>query len=721
MNYLSKFTFLVITGLLFQICGFSQAITLEEIYRNYSFFPASIENIRSMNDGLHYTTLEQGQKILKWDYATGTRSGVVFDAAGTELQSINDYEFSSDESMVLLSTSKEKIYRYSYKAEYFIFHISEGKLIPLSHKGKQLSATFSPDGSMIAFVRDNNLFITDVTELKETQITFDGELNRVINGTADWVYEEEFALKQGFKWSPDSRKIAYIRFDESEVREFSMTMYKGLYPQERRFKYPKAGEKNSLVSIHVYDTGTKKTVRMDTGSEPDQYIPRMLWTQDPSKLSILRLNRLQNKLDILHANANTGESTLVYTEESDKYINEPDDNTVIYIPGEPKFILQSERSGWLHFWLYDYNSGKISPITSGEFDISQFLGFDEKSSTLYYLSHERGARFQDIYSIHLDGKDKKLISREEGWSTAEFSRNFQYYIITRSAASQPPVYGLYDSKGKEIRILEDNSELKEKIKQFGFVEKEFISIPAGPEINLDAWIMKPRDFDPGRKYPLFINVYGGPQSQEVIDAWSYSDSWFQMLVQKGYIVACIDGRGTDGRGEAFRKATYMQLGKFETEDQIASAQWLSAQPYIDPARIGIFGWSYGGYMSLLCLFKGAEVYKMAISVAPVTNWRYYDSVYTERFMRRPQENPTGYDDNSPINHVANMKGNLLLVHGMADDNVHFQNSVELVQKLIEHNKSFDMQFYPNRNHGIYGGNATLHLYSKMTDFIEENL
>ncbi len=696
-------------------------ISLDDIYRNYSFYPNSIDNLRSMNDGLSYTILEQGNTITRWKYETGEQTDVIFKLTNTEIKGISDYEFSADERKILISTSKERIYRRSFKAEYYIYELNTKVLKPLSEKGKQQLATFSPDGRKVAFVRDNNLFIVDLESKSEIQVTQDGEANKIINGATDWVYEEEFGFAKGFAWSPDSKKIAFYRFDESGVKEFSMTMYKELYPDEYRFKYPKAGEANSLVTIHTFDLDNKQVVTMDIGAETDLYVGRILWTKDPSKLSILRLNRLQNVLDILHADASTGKSEIVLTEKNDKYINEPTDNSVIYLPDGQNFIFQSERSGWLHFYQYNFVKKELSAVTSGNFDICGFKGFDPKSKTLYYLSHERGAIYQDVYSIRSDGSKKIRISTQEGWSDAEFSSSFKYYILEYSAADIPNKYTLHDSKGKQIRVLEDNSELAGRMKEFNFVKHEFISIPAGQGISLNAWIMKPADFDPSKKYPLFMNVYGGPQSQSVTDAFSFGDSWNQMLVQKGYIVVCVDGRGTDGRGENFRKSTYMQLGNFETQDQIAAAMWFGDQSYIDANRIGIFGWSYGGYMSLLCLFKGADIFKMAISVAPVTNWRYYDSVYTERFMRTPQENASGYDDNSPINHVQKMKGKLLLIHGMADDNVHFQNSVELVQKLIECNKQFDMQFYPNRNHGIYGGNSTIHLYTKMTDYIEENL
>jgi dipeptidyl-peptidase 4 len=699
----------------------TKKVSLEDIYKNYIFYPNTIENLRSTNDGLSYTTLEQGNTIERWNYESGKKSEVIFTPENTSLKYINDYEFSADEKKILISSAKERIYRYSFKVDYFIYNILTKTLQPLSSKGKQQLATFSPDGKKVAWVRDNNLFITDIERMNEIQVTSDGEKNKIINGATDWVYEEEFAFAKGFAWSPDSKKLAFYRFDETAVKEFDLTIYKDLYPDERRFKYPKAGEVNSVVSIKIYNVSTGTSTTMEIGDNPDQYIGRILWTSDPQKLAILRVNRLQNVLEVLHADASTGKSDVVFYEKNEKYINEPTDNTVTYLPDGQNFIIQSERNGWLHFYLYNFIKKEVKPVTSGDFDIIGFKGYDEKSHTLYYLSHERGVIHQDVYSINIDGSNNKRISTEDGWNDAEFSKGFKYYILDHSSSDVPDKYTLYNSNGKLIRKLEENEKVAEKMKEFNFVKHEFISVPVSNGLNLNAWIMKPADFNPSKKYPVFMYVYGGPQSQTATDAFSYFDTWFQMLTQKGYIVACVDGRGTDGRGEEFRKATYMQLGKYETEDQVSAARWLGNLPYIDSTRIGIFGWSYGAYMSLLCLFNASDIFKMAISVAPVTNWRYYDTVYTERFMRTPQENPAGYDDNSPINYVEKMKGKLLLVHGMADDNVHFQNSVELVQKLIEYNKQFDMQFYPNRNHGIYGGNATMHLYTKMTDFIQENL
>lgn len=713
------------------IAGFSPAypqvqkkLSLEAIYKEYKFYSKSIANIRSMNDGNHYTTLNSGRYIEKYDYETGSFIENIFDITTIDdspISGFSGYEFNKDESKILLTSAKEKIYRHSYVADYYIFDRKINKIIPLTSKGKSQLATFSPDGSKLAFVRKNNLFYKDLVKEKEIQITFDGEFNKIINGAPDWVYEEEFSFNKAFEWSPNSKRIAYYRFNEEGVKQFNLTQYNGLYPEWYRFKYPKAGEENSIVDIWVMDIETGIKMKMDIGREKDQYIPRIEWTMDAGTLSIMRLNRLQNYLEILHANAATGRSRVVYSEREDQYISEASDETITYLENGKEFIFISERDNYKHFYLCNFITGIIDPITSGNFDITGFLGYNEKTKTLYFTSHERSPLQQDIYSIGINGKNKKLLSSEAGWNEAVFSNNYNYFINTWSNINHPAIISLKDKKGKLIRILEDNQSLKNNMNEYGFTKTEFFSFLTSDDIELFGYMIKPADFDNSKKYPVFMYVYGGPESQKVTDAYFDRLPWFQQFAQSGYIVVCVDGRGTDGRGEAFRKATYMQLGKYETFDQTEAAKYLTGLKYVDKDRIGIFGWSYGGYMSLSCLFKSPDMFKMAISVAPVTNWRFYDTIYTERFMRTPQENPEGYDENSPINFVQGMKGKLLLIHGMEDDNVHFQNSVELTESLVDAEIQFDMQFYPNKNHNISGRNTTFHLYERMTGFVLENL
>jgi dipeptidyl-peptidase-4 len=500
-----------------------------------------------------------------------------------------------------------------------------------------------------------------------------------------------------------------------------MTIFGGLYPEAYRFKYPKAGEQNSEVSIHVYDLETGKTIRLDVDSEEAFYIPRIKWTNDPEVLSVVWLNRLQNHVKVLHANVLDGTSETVYEETNERYISEATDDMITYLPGNESFLLISERDGYFHFYLHNFKEGTTTPVTSGAYDIAALTGVDQERNVLYYTSYEVDPTQIHLYSIRFDGSDKRKLSPDAGSYTASFSKTFDYYIMSYSDANTPPVYELYNRKGKLIRVLEDNASLKKAAGEHGFAKVEFMKVPTRSGQLLNGYMIKPADFDPEKKYPLFVYVYGGPESQNVVDSWNRRAPWFQLLAQEGYIIACVDNRGTNGRGEAFRKSTYMQLGKLETIDQVEAATYLGELSYIDSDRIGIFGWSYGGFMTSLCLTKGNGLFKMGIAVAPVTNWRYYDTIYTERFMRTPQENPDGYDDNSPINFAGQLQGKLLLVHGTADDNVHYQNSIDFVSALVAADKQFEMQFYPNKNHGIHGGNTTYHLYERMTGFILENL
>ncbi len=703
----------------------NKKLELSDIFKFYKFYPAGIENLVSMEDGEHYTLLSENKRIEKYNYQTGAYESTILDISkitNPPVKEIQGFTFGPRERNILLVSNKQSIYRHSFVADYYVFNIDRNDIQPLSTGGKQQLATFSPDGTKIAFVRDNNLFWVDLKSKKEHQLTEDGEKNKIINGAPDWVYEEEFGFNKAFVWSVDSKKIAYYRFDESHVKQFNMTIYNDLYPEWYRFKYPKAGERNSIVQIFVADLETGKKEEMDIGEETDQYIPRIKWTTDPEILSIIRLNRLQNHVWVLHANASSGESKVVYEEKEEKYVSEVSDEMITYLDNGEEFLIISERNDWYSIYLYNFQTFEIKQITESGYDIHSLLGFDQKTGTIYYSSHERGPKYLDTYSIRKDGKKKKRLTSQAGWNSTNFSRGFTYFTNQYSNINTPPVISLHKKNGSLIRVLEANSALKQRMDEYGFAEVDFFEFKTKDMVKLEGYMLKPADFDPAKKYPLFMYVYGGPESQIVKDGFLTSrGAWFQYLVQKGYVVACVDNRGTNARGEDFRKATYMQLGKLETIDQIAAARYLGNLPYINKDRIGIFGWSYGGYMSLLSLFKGSEIFSMAISVAPVTNWRFYDTIYTERFMRTPQENPEGYDENSPIFFVDRMKGKLLLIHGMGDDNVHFQNSAELTKALVDADKQFDMQFYPNKNHGIYGGNTTYHLYNKMSDFIEENL
>jgi len=695
-------------------------ISLKNIWQEYQFFAGSVGGFRSMNDGAHYTMLEEG-KVVKHAYSDKKVEEVLVDAADVKfndkLIAIDDYEFSADETKLLIASDQQSIYRHSSKSHYYIYDIKAKKTTKLTDGSKQMYATFSPLANQVAFVKDNNMFYKDLITNKEVQITTDGAKNEIINGASDWVYEEELVLVKAFKWSPDGSKLAYYRFDQTAVKEWLMKIYGPLYPTEERFKYPKAGEDNSKVEIFFYNLAEAKKTKANIGDKYE-YVSRINWMNDSKSLAIQTLNRHQNELNIHLTTASSGESKVILNETNEKYVEVP---TTAFLTKKNQFILTSEKDGFNHIYLYDVSGKLINQITKGEWDVTSFYGVDEKKGLVYYQSAELSAIDRQVYAIKLNGSSKKRLTTQSGQNRAKFTTSFKYFINYHSSVNSPNYITLNDSRGKVKRVLQDNAPLKKRLEGYNLSYKEFFKIKAnGTELN--AWKILPQDFDKTKKYPVLMFVYGGPGINTVNDSWDGGNYfWFQHLASKGYIVVSVDNRGTGARGEAFKKVTYKQLGKYETEDQIASAKYLATLPYVDGSRIGIFGWSYGGYMSSLCITKGADVFTTAIAVAPVTNWRYYDNIYTERYMQTPQENADGYDDNSPINHVEKLKGNYLLVHGMADDNVHYQNAVEMSAALINANKQFTEMMYPNKNHGIYGGYTRLHLYTLMTNFILDNL
>ncbi len=704
----------------------NKQITLNDLFIDGTFDYNTVRGLRSMNDGIHYTTLDERTKIVKYSYQTGNVVETVLDVSNSsQIRGLSGYDFSNDETKILLTTNRKGIYRRSYTASYYVWDLKTKQLTPVSDSPQQL-ATFSPDGSKVAFVRNNNIYVKDLASNQETQITTDGKKNEIINGAPDWVYEEEFEFARAYEWAPDGSSIAYMRFDESKVPQFSMAVYKGmkpeiadnaLYPENRVFKYPKAGEANSKLSVHVYQLADKKTVAMEIGNL--EYIPRIRWTNDPKTLSVFRLNRHQNKLEVLFCEAATGKSKVVYVDENKCYIDEAYFDDLTYLDDNKSFVVLSERDGYNHIYLFDLMGNLVRQLTTGKWDVTKFIGYDSKNKLFYYESAEESPLRRSVYSIDIMAKKKVKLTTGQGTNSADFSKTYQYFINTFSNINTPPIVTLYDSKGKVIRVLEDNKGLIDKVNEYGGVRREFFTFTTSDSVQLNGWMIKPPNFDPETEYPVFMTQYSGPNSQTVTDTWDFD--WSNMIAQHGYIVLSVDGRGTGARGDAFRKITYLQLGKYETIDQIETVKYLRTLPYVDATRVGIFGWSYGGFMAASCLTKGADYFKLGISVAPVTNWRYYDNIYTERFMRTPQENPKGYDDNSPINHADKLQGKFLLVHGTADDNVHFQNSTEFAEALVQANKQFTMQFYTNRNHGIYGGNTTMHLYTLMTNFIMDNL
>ena len=717
-----RITFILLFLLPLYVFSQEKKITLEDIWVTYQFYPQSIDEFYSMNDGENYTQLNGGI-IEQYSFKTGKKVKEILNlnniASGTaKPKAISSYEFSKDESLILIASDPEKIYRHSSKSDYWIYDIKAKAISKLSEGGKQQLAEISPDNKRVAFVRDNNLFIKELSNGKESQITTDGKWAEIINGAPDWVYEEEFSFSKAFEWSPDGKYLAWLKFDERRVKEFQMTMYGSLYPEQYNYKYPKAGEDNSIVSLHVYDIGTAKTTEIECGKNNDQYIPRIKWTPSANVLSFIRMNRLQNHLELLFTDVTTGNVQKIIDEE-DKCFIEITDN---WQYSGNNIIWYSDRSGYYHFYLYDLNGNLINPITKGEYDVVSLDGFDEKTSTVFYTSAEVHPTERNVYAVKKDGSGKIQLTPGKGTNKIVFAKGYRYYINTFSSSDTPPQITLYTISGKPLRVLKDNAELKKKIEEYQLLKREYFSFKTSDGTVLYGWMIKPRGFDEKKKYPVFMTVYGGPGAQETANDWSYMDLWYQHIANNGYMIVCVDGRGTGYRGNDFRKATYGQLGKYEAIDQYETVQYLKSLAFVDFTRIGIYGWSFGGYLSSLCLFQFPETFKMAIAVAPVTNWRYYDSIYTERYNGLPKDNADGYDKNSPTNYVKKLKGKYLLIHGTADDNVHFQNSMELVTKLVDANKQFDTFFYPNSNHGIYTGrNTRYNLFAKMTQYIFDNL
>ena len=703
----------------------NKQITLEEIWSG-TFRTEGMQALHSMKNGKQYSILNfdrqtRNSTIDIYNYKTLQKEITLVSSEEIEdIEGFFDYTFSPDESKVILTTNEVPVFRRSRLGEYYVYDIKDKSLIKVSEEFVQ-EPTLSPDASKIAYGYKNNLYVKDLTTGKVEQITFDGEKNKIINGITDWVYEEEFSFVRAFDWNKDSNQIAFIRFDETSVPEFSMDVYgSDLYQTQQVFKYPKAGETNSIVSLLLYNLNTKKLseIKVDK-SYNDFYIPRIQWTNDANVLSAQYMNRHQNELDLWMINTSSKVSKLVLAEKDKAYIDVTFDLTFLK---DNSFIWTSENDGFNHIYHYSREGELINQVTNGNWEVTNYYGFNEKANTIYFQSTENGSINRDVYSIKLNGKSKKRLTKTTGSNSASFSADFTYFINTHSSATTPPEYTLNIAKsGEVVKSIKDNDKLAQKIGDYKTSKKEFSTINVNGN-DLNMWMIKPADFDDSKTYPLFMYQYSGPGSQSVANRWNgTNDYWYQMLAQDGYVVVCVDGRGTGFKGAEFKKVTQNELGKYEVEDQIAVAKKLGELPYIDESRIGIWGWSYGGFMSSNALFKGNDVFNMAIAVAPVTSWRFYDTIYTERYMTTPQENPSGYDENSPINHVDKLKGDFLLIHGTGDDNVHVQNTMRMVEALIQADKQFEWMIYPDKNHGIYGGNTRLHLYKKMTNFIHETL
>ena len=701
---------------------------------NGTYSAHGVGGMRSMNDGEHYMMIGGGGTCLvRYAFNTGEVVDTLFavdNTRGCDFKYFDGYIMSPAEDRILIQTKTNYIYRRSFTAEYYIYDVKNRKMVPLSTGGPQQVPSFSPDGKMIAFVRNNNIHLVKLMfNNSESQVTTDGKFNEVLNGIPDWVYEEEFTMNKCYEFSADSKMIAYVKSVESHVPSFSFAMYKGmapsymdnaLYPGAYTYKYPLPGVDNSKVSVHTFDIKSMVTRKIDLQIDEEDYIPRIHFTSDPEKLAIVTLNRHQNRMDMYMANPRSTVCKLVLREESPTYINEPTYQDIRFHEGG--FILQSQRSNYNHLYLYNLNGQLIRQLTDGDYEVTNFYGWNAQTGDLYYQSNEPSPLRRAIYHINKKGKKTRL-TPETGTSDATFSKNLHNFVHTHSDINTPNVITIENVKGKVLKTLVDNKALAEKLNQPGMPTKEFFQFPTSNGTMLNGWMVKPSEMS--GKYPVIMYQYSGPGSQEVLDSWRsgfYGGLlWESFLAQQGYIVVCVDGRGTGSRGAEFKNCTYLELGLRESADQVETAKYLATLPYVDGSRIGIWGWSFGGYNTLMSMSSGEPVFKAGIAVAPPTDWRFYDSVYTERFMRTPQENGENYVKTSPISRAKNLNGSLLLMHGMADDNVHVRNSIEYSEALVQADKQFDMFYYANRNHSIYGGNTRYYIFTKMFRFWEEKL
>ena len=733
---MKKIFTLLFSLLIFTTGATAQKVTLKDV-ANGTYRAQGIYGLKPMLDGEHYTQISGDHKrIVKYSFKTGKEVGTIFDvttARNVELKSFDGYIMSPDESLILIQTETKPIYRRSFTAVYYIYNVKNRTLEPLSNNGPQQVPLFSPDSHQIAFVRDNNIHLVKLLfGNSESQVTKDGEYNKVLNGIPDWVYEEEFAFNRAFDFSADSKMIAYIRFDESEIPMYSFPWYKGLAPEKKEYatypgsydyKYPKSGVGNSKVSVHTFDIKSRVTREMKLEIDSDAYIPRIKFTHDPNKLAIMTLNRHQNRFNLYMANPRSGICQVAVRDESEQYIKEQAYSNIAFFP--ENIVMMSERDGYNHLYLYTIGGNLVKQITKGEFEVKDFLGWDRKTNEFYYTSNEGSPLRTAVYKIDAKGKKTKLSTRT-GTNTALFSTDMTYYINTFSSIDTPTLITLNNNKGKELVTLVDNKQLKSQLAGLNMPQKEFFTFTTSQGVELNGWMMKPSNFDPNKKYPVIMHQYSGPGSQQVLDRWGigcFSDGGMfeAYMCDKGFIMVCVDGRGTGGRGAAFEKCTYLSIGVKEATDQAEAAKYLGTLPYIDGKRIGIWGWSYGGYNTLMSMSEGSGAFKAGVAIAAPTDWRFYDTVYTERFMRTPKENGDGYNASSAINRIGQLKGDLLLIHGSADDNVHFQNFMEYNEALVQADKQFETQIYTNRNHSIAGGNTRNHLMNRVADFFLRNL
>ena len=718
--------------------SFAAKLDLKSITRG-EFSAESMASLKPLDDGESYSQVSSdGTKILKYSFKTGKQTGVIFDLNNVRgpkirIDRIDGYIFSPDGKRILIQTDTRYIYRRSFTATYYIYEVQNNKMGPLSVGGEQQTPLFSPDGNMIAFVRQNNIFLVKLLyDNAESQVTTDGERNSIINGIPDWVYEEEFSTNRSMVFTADSRQLVWIKYDESKVKEFSFQWFRGsnptmdeylTYPGSYVYKYPKAGEDNSKVGVYSFDIKSRKTRQIDVPLDADGYIPRIVMTSDPTKVAVFTLNRHQDDMRIYMANPLTTLSKLVVQDKVDKYVKQESMCAVTFT--DQHILVPSERDGYNHIFIYTLNGQLKRQVVKGQFEVTDIYGMDDKTGDVFYAANELGPQDKQVYVSHANGKTERLTSKE-GQNNATFSRGFRYFINIWSDLNNPPVYTLNDSRGRILHTMIDNKALKEKYQSYGLGTKELFSFTTSEGVKLNGWMVKPADFSPSKRYPVIMFQYGGPGSQQVLNYWNIGAAGQgaileQYMAQQGYIVACVDNRGTGGRGAEFEKCTYLRLGEKEAFDQVEAALWLGQQPYVDKDRIGMWGWSYGGWNTLMSMSEGRPVFCAGVAVAPPTCWRYYDSVYTERYMRTPKENKSGYDEVNPIARAAKLHGALLICHGLADDNVHFQNTAEYTEALIQADKDFKENIYVNRNHGISGGNTRNHLYRQIIQWFDEKL
>lgn len=696
-----------------------------------------LAEVKPLADGETYAQISRdGKQIIKYSFKTGKQVAVLFDVAtvrGDVIPRIDGYIMSPDGRRMLIQTNTKYVYRRSYTAEYYIFSIENNKMEPLSKGGPQQTPLFSPDGQQIAFVRDNNIHLVKLLyDNAESQVTKDGKWNEIINGIPDWVNEEEFGNNRSMVFTADSRQICWIRYDESKVKQYSMQMFKGLnpameqyagYPGFYTYKYPIAGEQNSTVSVYSFDIKSRQTRKLQVPLKEDDYIPRIIMTSDPAKVAIYTMNRHQDELNIYMANPLSTLCKLVISEKIDKYVRESSLSSIKITDNH--ILLPSERSGFTHLYLYNLNGQLKRTVTSGNYEVKDVYGYDEATGDVYYAANKNGVAEQQVYVARANGKTE-CISDKAGTNSAIFSSNFKYYINIWSDMNNPNVYTLNDNKGKLLKTLVDNKDLKDKMSQYVLGSREMFSFTTSEGVKLYGWMVKPADFDSQKRYPVIMYQYGGPGSQQVLNRWSIGMSGQgaileHYLAQQGYVVVCVDNRGTGGRGVEFEKCTYLRLGEKEARDQVETALWLGNQSYVDKNRIGIWGWSYGGWNTLMSMSEGRPVFCAGVAIAPVTSWRYYDTVYTERYMRTPNENQSGYDEVNPMARASQLSGELLICHGMADDNVHFRNTAEYTEALVQADKDFSELVYTNRNHSIFGGNTRNHLFRQVIKFFNKEM